>query len=101
MCLASTDNGEVDKAEEKKKDTKPNMFERYAAKNIAKEGSDKKVPLQQTTANDEEEEEQIVTQEEESTPQDVLATFESLNERFTALKPKIDKFMAKLKDVSI
>jgi len=36
-----------------------------------------------------------------SPPQDVLAAFESLNARFTALKPKIDKFMAKLKDVSV
>ena len=102
MCLASTaDNGEEENAEEKRKDAKPNMFERYAAKNIAKEGSDKKVPLQQTTTNDEEEEEQTVTQEEASPPQDVLSMFESLNARFTALKPKIDKFMAKLKDVSI
>jgi len=103
MCLASTDNGEVDKAEEKKKDTKPNMFERYAAKTVAKESNEKKsVPQQQpTTKDEEEEEEQIVTQEEASPPQDVLAAFESLNSRFTALKPKIDKFMAKLKDVSI
>jgi len=106
MCLASTDNGEEDKAEEKKKDTKPNMFERYAAKTtktIAKDSTEKKVlPQQQTTTKDEEEEEeQIVTQEEASPPQDVLAKFESLNARFTALKPKIDKFMAKLKDVSI
>ena len=102
MCLASTDNEEEEKAEEKKKDTKPNMFEMYAAKSIAKESIEKKVlPQQQPTTNDEEEEEQIVTQEEASLPQDVLAAFESLNERFTALKPKVDKFMAKLKDVSV
>ena len=100
MCLAPTDDGVEEKAE-KKKDTKPNMFERYAAK-TAKESTEKKVlPRQQSTTNDEEEEEQIVTQEEASLPQDVLSMFESLNERFTALKPKIDKFMAKLKDVSI
>ena len=98
MCLASTDNGE----EEKKKDTKTNMFERYAAKSIAKSTEKKVLPKQQqTTRNDDEEEEEIVTQEEASSPQDVLAAFESLNERFTALKPKIDKFMAKLKDVSV
>jgi len=105
MCLSSTDNGEEDKAE-KKKDTKLNMFERYAAKTtktIAKESAEKKVlPQQQTTTKDEEEEEeQIFTQEVASPPQDVLAAFESLNARFTALKPKIDKFMAKLKDVSV
>ena len=101
MCLASTDNGEEDKSE-KKKDTKPNMFERYAAKTIAKESTEKKVPKQQPTTNDnEEDEEQIVTQEESSLPQDILAAFESLNARFVALKPKIDKFIAKLNDVRI
>ena len=99
MCLASTDNGEADKAE-KKEESKPNMFERYAAKTVSTEKN--VLPQQQPTTNDdEEEEEQIVTQEEALPPQDVLSAFESLNERFTALKPKIDKFMAKLKDVSI
>ena len=107
MCIAPSEN--VEKEPESAKSNKStkakvaSIFERYAAKTDgAPKSKDQPVKKaeegtsQQTTSKEEEED---VLSIEDASAKDVLSGLESLQQRFVALEPKIDKFMAKLKDV--
>ena len=101
MCLAPTE--EV--TENAKTDVKngASVWERYAAKNTAAEKpkitepvKEQKEIISQPTVEDEEEGMTL----EGASAKDVLAGLDSLNDRFVALGPKMDKFSMKLNDVS-
>ena len=105
MCLgAAEDDTEKDKNDTKTAATNgASIFERYAAKESTKPKDKKEVektrpPVHTTPDQSEDDDEMLV---ENASPNDVLAGFESLQERYVALKPKIEKMKTKLKDVSI
>ena len=105
MCLgAAEDDTEKDKNDTKTAATNgASIFERYAAKESTKSKDKKEVektspPVHATPDQSEEDDEMLV---ENASPNDVLAGFESLQERYVALEPKIEKMKTKLKDVSI
>ena len=100
MCLGATE----DDTEKDKNDTNTaattngaSIFERYAAKESTKPKDKKEV--EKTTPHQSEDDDEMLV--ENASPNDVLAGFESLEERYVALKPKIEKMKTKLKDVSI
>ena len=96
MCLGATeDDTEKDKNDRKTAATNgASIFERYAAKESTKSKDKKEVEKTRLPDDDE----MLV---ENASPNDVLAGFESLEERYVALKSKIEKMKTKLKDVSI
>ena len=108
MCIVAPSNGNEE--ESKNKDNTESsttnggisVFERYAAKNTVAAKSKVNVPQEQITSTSTEDESSDEEDEmvEDASPKDVLARLESLQGRFNALEPKIDKFKAKLRDVS-
>lgn len=108
MCIVAPSNGNEE--ESKNKDNTESsttnggssIFERYAAKNTVTAKSKVNVPQKQTTSTSTEDESSDEEDEmvEDASPMDVLARLESLQGRFNDLEPKIDKFKAKLRDVS-
>ena len=108
MCIVAPSNGNEE--ESKNKDNTESsttnggssIFERYAAKNTVTAKSKVNVPQKQTTSTSTEDESSDEEDEmvEDAYPMDVLARLESLQGRFNDLEPKIDKFKAKLRDVS-
>lgn len=104
MCLSSgknnieTDPTNVDDAANRT----PNIWDKYAAKVSSsaksKVATESVVSNTETLGGDFEEEEQMNM--EDASPEIVLAGLDSLHERFTAIRPKIDKFHTKLKEVS-
>ena len=103
MCLgAAEDDTEKDKNDTKTAATNgASIFDRYAAKESTKSKDKKEVerPPEHTTPLQSEDDDEMLV--ENASPNDVLAGFESLEERYVALKPKIEKMKTKLKDVSI
>ena len=99
MCLgAAEDDTEKDKNDTKTAATNgASIFERYAAKESTKPKDKKEV--EKTTPHQSEDDDEMLV--ENASPNDVLAGFESLEERYVALKSKIEKMKTKLKDVSI
>lgn len=79
------------------------IFERYAAKSATV--TKPKAVVKQVKVEKEAPPPTVVDEEvemtvEDASPADVLAALESLKERFAALRPKVDKFVKKLNDVS-
>lgn len=98
MCLSSgknnieTDPTNVDDAANRK----PNIWDKYAAK--VSSSAKSKVATEPVSNTESEKEEQMNM--EDASPEIVLAGLDSLQSRFTAIRPKIDKFHTRLKEVS-
>ena len=112
MCLAPSStpeaSGEGSKKEESSRSGGKNggsIFDRYAAKSAApakpKDTDQKKAISPKQTEEEVEVEEEVPSNIENAEPKSILAELESIEKRFLALGPKIEKFMTKLKDVSI
>ncbi|KAL7554149.1 hypothetical protein ACHAWF_018971 [Thalassiosira exigua] len=108
MCLAPGANGASTKSEVEGEAAKENgsdqgrgsVWERYAAKSAgakAKANAPEPAGAEAPRAPDADDEGKDMTVED-APAEDVLAGLESLRDRFAALGPKIDKFLAKLND---
>ena len=103
MCLSSVKNNiEIDTINvDDAANRKPNIWDKYAAKvssSVKSKVATEPVSNTETLGGDPEEEEEMHV--EDVSPETILAGLDSLHARFTAIRPKIDKFHTKLKEVS-
>ena len=103
MCLSSVKNNiEIDTINvDDAANRKPNIWDKYAAKvssSVTSKVATEPVSNTETLGGDPEEEEEMHV--EDVSPETILAGLDSLHASFTAIRPKIDKFHKKLKEVS-